>query len=210
MTDDLVDKFLRLPHARRKRVLQNGSTRLRRTFTRHEWVREEVESFLITNRILSIRHLRQHRASHPDCPTELAIVQLFGSWTLAKKAVFPELFTGKTLQTPEQLVVLVGRVPVTSWREYQRQRRANPGLFPSCHTMQKWFGSWHNLKRLACARQWTNVMDRYIILKQQLGRWPTNRECEDAGVEIDWLLRRFKNRNDMREMAVLLEQRKNT
>ena len=205
MSNDIVARFLRLPYCRRRNALKRPDLRLRGSHPRVERTKDDVAEYLKEHSVTSTGRLRELRRTDGACPPVQAVVALYGSWADAKRELFPELAKKQTIHTPEQLVELVGRVPIRNWREYQRLRKSNPFLLPPSYLMLHWFGTWNNLKRLACARQLTNIMNRYIILKRQVGRWPTNQECKDAGVEIDTLLAGFASRKELREMAVILE-----
>lgn len=187
---DWLDKFLNLPVARRRKVQvfkQGLQSKKKSRKPRTEFDKNQLVEYVIEENIRTVNEFKRRAKLNPDAPSFWYVEKFFGKWSNLKREVFGEIkiFVNKS---DEDILNLVAQTGIKNREDYLDCRSKEPHVFPSIYEVTKRFGGWQNFMRAVYAVSTKSIFERYFYLKQKIGRWPTNPECEEAGVEIHRLL----------------------
>jgi hypothetical protein len=175
----VIERLLSLSPDELNRIPKRRRNSRRRRRERPERTKEQLADYLREKGFKTRDQLRNGRDEGD--PTDTDYRREWGSWTAAVKEVW-----GKPI---DRAFVAKGLIQFELWtaRAYQAKRKERPysEILPSLRAINKEFGSWSALKRIARAMSLGKVLDDYIALKKKLGRRPKLEDCKAAGIVLE-------------------------
>lgn len=177
-----VDELLHLPVETLKRKVAGRkgrgeyASRERRVFSR-----DELIHFLVAGGFRSSRMLM--RARNPGEPTVYDYRKEFGSWSKALVVAFGS-DGGEAPKNRMYVIRAVIEFNLWSKSRYIKVHKTCPDVVPSMRIVNRLFGSFGILKRLAAAKSLKKSLSDYLELREKIGRSPTSVQCAKAGIDL--------------------------
>ncbi len=195
-----LNDFLKLsPEERRKKTFSNVNEK--RFYGKRSFSKEELVTYLTLNELDTSRKLVDFRKDGE--PTVYDCVKAFGSWKDAKEEVFgsgigdiDDLISGELECDAEYLVKTVIENDLWTWREYLAARKNMPDRIPSTNQIKKNWKRFSDLINFAKAYSIKNIAVSFLILKRKLGRIPTKKDCESAGINLERVMDKFGGKRE--------------
>jgi hypothetical protein len=206
MKYDWQDRFLSFTEKKkRKTKLTKEGIPKKKYKRRTQYTREEFIDYVQDNFIYTLAKFDRFTAENQDAPSRYFLRKYFGNWTNLKKELYG--VGKKAFIKPDRVIKLCADLKILRWRKYIEHRKKEKDLFPSWRYVNKQYGSWHNLRRMISGRMISSIQERYMVLSAELGKVPTIKECEKAGVEIEYMLSRIpENKKHLDELnAIIME-----
>jgi len=189
--------FLKLPaEERRQKTFSNINEK--RFYGKRSFSKEELITYLTINRFDSSRKLMDLRKDNE--PTVYDCVKTFGSWKETKKAVFgggiDDLIDGEPECDAEYLVKAVIENNLWTWRRYLEARKKRPDIIPSSHQIKKNWKAFSDLINFSKAYSIKHSAVKFLNLKNKLGRMPTKKDCEEAGINLERAIDKFGGKRE--------------
>ncbi len=195
-----IDRFLALSSKeRKKRSLSKKGMEKTRYAPRKVFSMEETRSYLQSNGIINLTQLRKLERQK-DCPSYYFIRKYWGSFKGYRKAIALPTVEKPKLTDMEILKLLAEYPKVRTLKKYIEHHRTLPRLFVSRREIRKRFGGWKNCRRMADGLNGKSIIERYILLKDQLGKTPTKKEAIDNGVELMYIPATYRELNKFVKM----------
>ena len=197
MTMPDLDCFIKLS-AQQKKFCRRGYKGRGTYEKRPERSREELLNYLREKQVRSSRDLISKR--QPGEPAVYDYAKAFGSWRAAMETAFGKKIDILAAEiTPDYLIKCVLGFNLWTYEQYVNARRLRPEVIPSFAQVRKLFGSYSNLKYYAQRNSLRDVLQKYLDLRDQLGRWPTRQQCRRAGLDISRPIEHFGSRRKMND-----------
>lgn len=189
------------PEERGKLRIEKGRVRRRKVPEKvMHFTRDELITYLKVNNIKSLSQLRKKRVPNKD-PNFCHYRVEFKKWSEALRIAFPSEFAiqEKPPDTADYILKVMLQFKAFSVLDFKALRRKMPDIVPSYWAIIRAFGSFklalytvqrHSLKEMA---------ERYLSLKQKLGKIPTFEECKEQDIDLTRLLRVFKKKSSLDE-----------
>ena len=85
----------------------------------------------------------------------------------------------------EQIIQFMVTFKIKSKEEYNKVRKKYSEILPSANAVARRFGGFKNLKRISNAFDINSIIERFIVLKRELGKRPSKQKCIEYGIEIE-------------------------
>ena len=197
-----IEKFLELsPKERKRRSLGKKGMAKIKYAPRKVFSMEETKLYLKRNNIFNLTELRKMEHME-DCPSYYFVRKYWGSFEGYRKAIaFPALEKPKL--TDLEVIKLLAEYPkVRTLKKYLEQHKLAPLLFVSRREIKKRYGGWKNCRRMADGLNGKSIIERYILLKNQMGRTPSKKEAIDNGIELMYIPATYR---ELKKFAWMLE-----
>ncbi|RLI43831.1 hypothetical protein DRO61_12865 [Candidatus Bathyarchaeota archaeon] len=195
-----LNDFLKLsPEERRQKTFSNVNEK--RFYGKRNFSKEEITTYLTLNELDSSRKLVDFRKDNE--PTVYDCVKAFGSWKETKREVFgsglgdmDDMLNGEPECDAEYLVKVIIENNLSTWREYLEARKKRPDIIPSSHQIRKNWKRFSDLINFAEAYSIKHVAVSFLVLKRKLGRIPTKKDCEEAGINLERVMETFGGKRE--------------
>lgn len=168
----------------------------------YDW--EVVETICAENMLTTSRKYYQYYFEHKNTlPNLKRVYARYGSWENFKKEIFGNFDIFKLNE--EQIIRLVAFYNIETLKMYKKIRKIDKNL-PGYYVVLKRFGGFRFLLRLARGVKIESIIERYIVLKEKLGRVPTITECNKSGVEYSRGVDIMGNEKKFLSMVNLVEE----
>ena len=196
---DIVDRLLELPPKKLKiwSDKRKGRHRYKRR-DRPERTKEQLAEYLRKQGFKTRKELRNGRGEGD--PTDDDYWKAYGSWTAATKEIWG-------VQPLDRKYVIKSIIEFNLWSydKYRKARLKRPDVLPSIYAVEKEFGSWAILKEMASAMSLRKTLQAYMELKRRLGKTPTRKDCQIAGIILDAALKIHKSKKNFDRFVESME-----
>jgi hypothetical protein len=192
-----LNDFLKLPpEERRKRTFSNVNEK--RFYGRRNFSEEEIVTYLTINGLDTSRKLANFRKDNE--PTVYDCVKAFGSWKETKRAVFgvgiDDIINEEPKCDAEYLVKAVIENNLWTWRSYLEARKKRPDIIPSTNQIKKNWKAFSDLINFSKAYSIKHSAVSFLSLKREIGRTPTKKDCESAGINLERVIDKFGGKRE--------------
>lgn len=199
-----VERLLRLPKDSLKKSVKTRGKK-RGSYNRNprpQFSRDELTVYMLEKDIKSKRQLIRERNEGEPLPYDYQ--KEFGSWSEAVKQIWEENDESPPFDR-EYLIKSIIEFGLWTARDYCKARSKRPDIFPSINQVKCEFGGWNIVKDVARAYSLREVITGYAKLKNKLGKRPTLRDCQRAGVNIDRALEVFGDKRSFDDFIERME-----
>lgn len=195
-----IEKFLSLSQKeRKKRMLGKKGMAKIQYAPRKMFTMDETSIYFQRNSIVNLTQLRRVERQK-DCPSYYFVRKYWGSFEGYRKSI-----GFSKIQKPEftdlEIIKLLAEYPkIRTLKKYLEQHKLDPLLFVSRREIKKRYGKWRNLRRMADGINAKSIIERYLLLKHQMGRFPTKNEAIENGVELMYIPATYRELNKFVKM----------
>jgi len=180
-----LKEFLSTP-VEKRRQMKFGVKRGLYNKPRGEFTCDELVLWAKSNNVRTVAQLKKNRGFGD--PNLNSFVKAFGSWSEFKKVAFgskpEEEVGGKTPADPLYILKLMVANNICTAEQYRKLRCHRPDIVPSINQVYGQFGRWTTATYWADRLSVTKTAEKYIRMRDRLGRWPTPTECKQARIDI--------------------------
>lgn len=189
-----LQTLIRVPRSVRRKIERSvGATKKHRRDDRKDFSEDELIDFLKRNGIRTQSQLESFRRDGD--PKRQDYEKVFKRWGVAQtKAFGPPLAIASvmdTVPTAEYMVQCFLRYNLTTRALYKKKQKELPDLVPSVYWVNRIFGSYRKFKAKACEKDIGLTLFRALRLRRKLGRYPSMRDYESEGINMDVMLKWF-------------------
>jgi len=178
---------------------------------RKKFADDELIEWATSRGVKSMRQL--DRAREQGDPNRHNFERAFGSWENFKRIAYPEDYKPNLLNTipkdAKYMAQLLIQYNVWTAEKYRRARKAYPEIFPSINKVYFNFRGWSDLVIVAKSLSMEKTIDRYLELKNKLGRWPTVAESRERMIELRPLIDIHKSKKAVDGFLESMERKAN-
>jgi len=184
---------------------------------RPNFSRDELLSYLRDNKITTRNQLQKHRSASD--PLLYDYTKMFQKWSIAVNEAYkeiprPEKADGPPIATSNQefdeyLAKLVIQFNLWTASAYRKARKSRPDVIPPFYIIMRQFQSFGRLIFMAKQFSLGENIDKYIVLKRRLGKWPTLPECYAHRIDLSKALNFFKTKRQLDQYLERMEKAKN-
>ena len=181
LPEEWDERYMKLPPRGRK-LAASKLWRKHPRVQRRPHTEDEIKEMVLKNRILTFKSLMDFIRANPDAPHWREIKRYFGTWNNLKQQALG--IGPKKARDDEEILRVLIENHVWTVSQLVKCKKKEPRLFVSYKTIRKRFGNWDIVKKLLMARTKASIIERYLLLKDELGRFPTLKECGERRVEV--------------------------
>jgi hypothetical protein len=195
---DIIDRLIELPV--KDLNIWRGRRRSRGAYKRHlrkKYTKEQLAEYLNKKGFKTRSKLRAGREAGD--PTDNDYVEAYGSWGNAIEEIFERFDRRYILKT-------IIEFNLWTFKDYLSACKGKADIIPPYRMVLNEFGSWSNAKELATAMSIRRTLQAYIHLKKRLGKIPTLKECQMAGIIIDVAVETYGGKSELDSFIKSLEE----
>jgi hypothetical protein len=191
MKNRFVKEIIDLPPEKRRQVNLGKKKRKfsKYNFPNKDYSREEIIEYVKDRGIKSRKDYFDNRDE--GAPSIRKIYSEFGGWGEFRKEVWgdkraeEEKIYGKVPNDAEYIVNTIAQYELWSARKYEKARKEHPDIIPPSWYIKHHFGRWSLAVYLAKRISVEDLVDRYLELRMEKGRFATYTECKKEGLDLE-------------------------
>lgn len=195
MSEDWIDKYKQLKIKERKNVSlpkwgdpYKTFKRFGNTNKKKKWDWDEIKKIVKDNNLQkSSDYMNFYVKNKKTLPNIRRIYEKYDSWINFRNYVFSSKITRRFNKkiSDEQIIQFMVTFKIKSKEEYNKVRKKYSEILPSANAVARRFGGFKNLKRISNAFDINSIIERFIVLKRELGKRPSKQKCIEYGIEIE-------------------------